>query len=135
MHTYISMHTQNTRIHLQRKPVMIDDNDDDDVLLTLLSLLQYKSDICVIATAKPNIYIPMHTQNTRIHLQRKPAMIDDNDDDDDAEHDIDDDEDDDDADDEDCDDEDDEADDDDVDEDFNFVADAAINAAGDIIYM
>ena len=44
----------------------------------------------------------MHTQNTRINLQRKPAMIDDNDDDDDAEHDIDDDEDDDDADDEDC---------------------------------
>ena len=101
MHTYISMHTQNTRIHLQRKPVMIDDNDYDDVLLTLLSLLQHKSDICVIATAKPNIYIPMHTQNTRINLQRKPAMIDDNDDDDDAEDDIDDDEDDDDADDED----------------------------------
>jgi hypothetical protein len=43
----------------------------------------------------------MHTQNTRINLQRKPAMIDDNDDDDDAEDDIDDDEDDDDADDED----------------------------------
>ena len=48
-----------------------------------------------------HIYISMHTQNTRIHLQRKPVMIDDNDDDDDADDDVDDDEDDDDADDED----------------------------------
>ena len=30
-HTYIPMHTPNTRIHSQRKPEMDDDNDDEDV--------------------------------------------------------------------------------------------------------
>ena len=77
----------------------------------------------------------MHTQSTRIHLQRKPVMKDDNDDDDDADDDVDDDEDDDDADDEAYDDDDDDADDDDDDEDFNVAADAAIIAAVEIVNM
>ena len=80
-------------------------------------------------------YISMHTQNTRIHLQRKPVMIDDNDDDDDADDDVDDDEDGDDADDEDYDDDDDDADDDDDDEDFNVVADDAIIVTVEIGYL
>jgi hypothetical protein len=29
-HTYIPMHTPNTRLHSQRKPEMDDDNDDED---------------------------------------------------------------------------------------------------------
>ena len=80
-----------------------------------------------------HIYISIHTQNTSIHMQRKPVMNDDNDDDDDADDDVDDDEDDDDADDEDYDDDDDDADDDDDDEDFNVAADAATIAAVEIV--
>ena len=79
-----------------------------------------------------HIYISMYTQNTRIHRQRKPVMIDDNDDDDEADDDVDDDEDDDDADDEDHDDGDDDVDDDDDDEDYNVVADAATIVAVEI---
>ena len=78
-------------------------------------------------------YISIHTQNTRIHMQRKPVMNDDNDDDDDADDDVDDDEDDEDADDEDYDDDDDDADDDDDDEDFNVAADATTIAAVEVV--
>ena len=78
-------------------------------------------------------YISIHTQNTRIRIQRKPVMNDDNDDDDDADDDADDDEDDDDADGEAYDDDDDDADGDDDDEDFNVAADAATIAAVEIV--
>ena len=105
-------------------------------MISLLSINLPIADSAAAASATVNrertlmhIYISMHTQNTRIHLQRKPVMIDDNDDDDDADDDVDDDEDDDDADDEDYDDDDDDADDDDDDEDVNVAVDAASIAA------
>ena len=78
-------------------------------------------------------YISIHTQHTRIHMQSKPVMNDDNDYDDDADDDADDDEDDDDADGEAYDDDDDDADGDDDDEDFNVAADAATIAAVEIV--